>query len=122
MVRNLPVKAGDLGNVSLIPGPGGPPGGGKGNPFWYSCLENSTDGGAWWTTVHGVAKESDMTEPLSSCKKNLHVRDSKHSDPWALSSVTVSCVFSIYFFISFLEAESQTASQLELLDGRQDQQ
>ena len=39
-----------------------------------------------------------------------------------LSSVTVSCVFSIYFFISFLEAESQTASQLELLDGRQDQQ
>ena len=39
-----------------------------------------------------------------------------------LTSITVSCVRSIYFFISFLEAEPQTASQLELLDGWQDQQ
>ena len=22
----------------------------------YSCLENPVDGGAWWATVHGVAK------------------------------------------------------------------
>ena len=22
----------------------------------YSCLENPMDGGAWWATVHGVAK------------------------------------------------------------------
>ena len=22
----------------------------------YSCLENSMDGGAWWATVHAVAK------------------------------------------------------------------
>ena len=27
-----------------------------------SCLESSMDRGAWWTIVHGVAKESDMTE------------------------------------------------------------
>ena len=27
----------------------------------YSCLANSMDRGAWWATVHGVAKESDMT-------------------------------------------------------------
>ena len=33
----------------------------NGNPLQYSCLENSTDKGAWWVTVHGVAKESDMT-------------------------------------------------------------
>ena len=26
------------------------------NPLQYSCLENSTDGGVWWATVHGVAK------------------------------------------------------------------
>ena len=25
------------------------------NPF-YSCLENSMDRGAWWTTVRGVTK------------------------------------------------------------------
>ena len=26
------------------------------NPLQYSCLENPIDGGAWWATVHGVAK------------------------------------------------------------------
>ena len=35
---------------------------GNGNPLQYSCLGNPMDRGAWWTTVHGVAKESDMTE------------------------------------------------------------
>ena len=40
---------------------------GEGNsyPLKYSCLENSIDRGAWQATVHGVAKESDMTERLS---------------------------------------------------------
>ena len=32
------------------------PGEGNGNQLQYSCLENSMDGGAWWATVHGVAK------------------------------------------------------------------
>ena len=29
---------------------------GDGRPLQYSCLENPTDGGAWWATVHGVMK------------------------------------------------------------------
>ena len=29
---------------------------GNGTPLQHSCLENSMDGGAWWATVHGVAK------------------------------------------------------------------
>ena len=29
---------------------------GNGNPLQYSCLENSMDRGAWWVTVHAVAK------------------------------------------------------------------
>ena len=32
------------------------PGEGNGNPLQYSCLKNTTDGGAWWAAVHGVAK------------------------------------------------------------------
>ena len=28
----------------------------------YFCLENAMDRGAWQATVHGVSKESDMTE------------------------------------------------------------
>ena len=34
----------------------GAPGGGHGNPFQYSCLENPSDKGAWRATVHGVTK------------------------------------------------------------------
>ena len=37
----------------------------NGTPLQYSCLENPKDGGAWWATVHGVAKSrtrlSDFT-------------------------------------------------------------
>ena len=51
--------AGDLGS---IPGSGRSPGEGNGNPLQYSCLGNPMDRGAWWATVHGVAKESDTTE------------------------------------------------------------
>ena len=32
------------------------PGERNGNPLQYSCLENPMDGGAWWATVHGLAK------------------------------------------------------------------
>ena len=37
-----------------------------GHPLQYSCLENPMDGGAWWATAHGVAKESDTTERLGT--------------------------------------------------------
>ena len=29
---------------------------GNGNPLQYSCLTNPMDRGAWWATVHGVAR------------------------------------------------------------------
>ena len=45
MVKNLPAK-----------GFGGSSGEGNGTTLQYSCLENSKDRGAWWATVHGVAK------------------------------------------------------------------
>ena len=52
-VKNPPAKVRDLG---YIPRWGRCPGGGHGNPFQYSCLENPTDRGAWWATVHRVIK------------------------------------------------------------------
>ena len=44
-----------------IPVSGRSPGEGSGNPMQHSCLADPVDRGAWWATVHGVAKESDMT-------------------------------------------------------------
>ena len=44
VVKNPPANAGDTGS---IPEWGRSPQGGNGNPFQYSCLENSTDRGAW---------------------------------------------------------------------------
>ena len=55
----------DLGSVS---GSGRSPGGGHDNPCRYSCLENSMNRGTWWVAVHGVAKESDTTERLSTAQ------------------------------------------------------
>ena len=46
----------NAGDVGSAPGLGRPPGEGNGNPFWYSCLENTMDRVAWWATIHGVAK------------------------------------------------------------------
>ena len=46
----------NAGDPCMIPGSGRYPGEGNGNPLQYSCLENPMDRGAWWTTVHVVAK------------------------------------------------------------------
>ena len=56
MVKNLHANAGDVGDVSLIPGSGRSPRGTHSNPLQYSCQENAMDRGAWWVTVHGVAQ------------------------------------------------------------------
>ena len=50
------VSAANVGDPGLIPRSGRSPRGGNGNPFHYSCLENSVDRGAWWATVHGATK------------------------------------------------------------------
>ena len=44
------------GDPGSIPGSGRSPGEGNGHPLQYSCLENSTDRGAWWAAVPEVAK------------------------------------------------------------------
>ena len=58
MIKNLTANAGEVG---LIPGSGRSLGEGNGNSLQYSFLGYPMDKGAWWVTVHGVAKESDMT-------------------------------------------------------------
>ena len=69
VLKNLPANAGDTGSV---PGSGRSPGEGNSKLLQYSCVGHSMDRGAWQTTVHGVAKESDTIQQLNNSNKLLH--------------------------------------------------
>ena len=69
-------NAGDPGSIL---GLGRSPGEGNGNPLQYYCLQNCVDRGAWWATVHGVAKSwtslSDFTFIFNSPLPDLYFID-----------------------------------------------
>ena len=65
VVKNLPATAGDTRDTGSFCELGRSFGGGQGNPLQYSCLENPTDRGVWWATVHGVAKSQTWLKLLS---------------------------------------------------------
>ena len=86
-MNNLPANGGDAGLVSES---GRSPGAGNGNPFQYSCLGNPMDIGAWWTTVHGVAKSQTQlstVQTLSPVQLFVIPRTAAHH---AFLSVTIS--------------------------------
>ena len=51
-VKNPPERR----RLGFDPWVGKIPGGGRGNPLQYFCLENPMDRGGWWATVHGVQR------------------------------------------------------------------
>ena len=46
----------NVGDPGSIPGSGRSPREGNDSPLQDSCVENPIDRGAWWVTVHRVAK------------------------------------------------------------------
>ena len=71
---------------------------GNGNPFWYSCLENPMDAGAWWAAVHGVTKSriwlSNFTFHFHALEKGMATHSSvlawriqRTAEPGGLPSV-----------------------------------
>ena len=56
MVNDPLASAKDARDLGSIPGSGRSPGEGNVNPLQYSCLGSLMERGAWWATVHGVAK------------------------------------------------------------------
>ena len=76
VIKNLPANAGDIRDVSLIPGWGRSPGGGHSNPLQYSSLESPMDRGAWRATVHKATKSrtrlSDSVCMVSHVARNIH--------------------------------------------------
>ena len=72
MVKNPLVNVGDSRDMGSIPGSGRSLGEGNGNPLQYSCLENPIDRGAWWATVHGVAKSQTLIKRLNNKVSEEH--------------------------------------------------
>ena len=67
MVKNLPANAGDIRDVGLIPGSWRSPGGGHGNPFHYSWLENPHgQRNQAGYIVHRVTKSQILLKRLST--------------------------------------------------------
>ena len=46
---------------------------GNGTPLRCSCLENPSDGGAWWPAVYGVAQSRTRLKRLSSSMPIIHL-------------------------------------------------
>ena len=84
MVKNPPANIGDVRDVGSIPGSGRSPGRGHGNPLQYFCLKNPMDRGAWWATVHGIAKSWTRL----STHTHTHHTGCYHRSSWDLLSVT----------------------------------
>ena len=78
MIKDLPANTGDEEEMGSIPGWGRSPGGRHGHPLQYSHLEDPTDRGAWWATVHSVA-ESDVAE-VTQYTKNSRISSSRGAE------------------------------------------
>ena len=65
-VKKLPVMQESTGEVVSVPEWGRSPGEGHGNPILYSCMKNPMDRGAWWATVHSIAKSWTQLKRLGT--------------------------------------------------------
>ena len=78
---------------------------GNGTPLWYSCLENSMDGGAWWAAVHGVAKRwtrlSDFFRSFLFlfCRFHIFFPALEDTNDRVLTSLSVVSLSFNFFFI-----------------------
>ena len=65
-------QCGSARDTSSIAGSGRCPGGANGHPLQYSCLENSTDRGAWLATVHVVTKSQIWLNAYTHTHTHTH--------------------------------------------------
>ena len=68
VVKNLPAKAGDVGDSVSIFMSGRSPGGGHNNRLQYFCMENPMDRGAWWSAVPGVTESRTWLKQLTTAQ------------------------------------------------------
>ena len=79
--------------MGSIPRSGSSPGGGHGNPFQYSCLENPMDRRVWQVIVHRVSKSQTQLKQLStrSVGKTIHLRTAAAAAAKSLQSCPTLC-------------------------------
>ena len=66
----------NAGDSGLIPGLGRSPGEGR----KYSCLRNPMDRGAWWATIHGVAKsQTRLSDYCARARAHTHTHTHTHT-------------------------------------------
>ena len=65
------------------------PGGGNDNPLQYLCLEDPMDRGAWWATVHGVAKSRAGLKRLRT-----HLKDGRAVEEALVTSYQVALLWN----------------------------
>ena len=75
---------------------------GNGNPFQCSCLENPSDGGAWWAAVYGVAQSQTLLKQLSSSSNSREV------NPFSPE------IFNMQTHTQFLFQDAQTFTKTEI--------
>ena len=83
MGKESTCNAGDTGDTGSVPMSGRSPGGENGNPFHYSCLENSMDRGAWRGIVQRVAKSRTQLSDWSDLI-------------WSEGCILSPCLFNLY--------------------------
>ena len=108
--KNPPISTGD---TDLIPGLGGSPGGGNGNPLQYSGLGNPMDRGAWRATVHGITKESDAMSDKSP-HTHTHTHAHAHARTHAHTHTRPLTQFPLDFPVSRSRLHQQTQGVLML--------
>ena len=62
---------------------------GNGNPLQCSCLENPSDGGAWWAAIYGVAQSQTRLKQLSSSSSHVSMH-------WGLPSLSYSKIIPLF--------------------------
>ena len=50
----------------------------NGNPLQYSCLGNPMERGAWWATVHGVAKGQTQLRNNTQAQDTQFIDEDTH--------------------------------------------
>ena len=74
MVNNLPASAGDIRDLGLIPRWGRSPGGGRGNPLRYSCLQSPMDREAWLATIHRLTQcQTQLKQQSMHAEARLYI-------------------------------------------------